>query len=65
VIFTSIGSVLWPLLAAGAGYLIGPRWHVVEVWLLRAWVVVVASGAIAIIVGVMAVHRRARRGNTG
>ena len=48
LIFTSIGALLWPLIAAGAGYLVGPKWPVLMSWLGDAWLAII--GAIAVVV---------------
>jgi membrane protein DedA with SNARE-associated domain len=48
VLFTAIGALLWPLLAAGAGYLVGPNWPVLITWLERAWFVIVAAILLAL-----------------
>lgn len=47
LVFTSIGALLWPLLAAGAGFLVGPHWHVLMAWLTRIWIVVIALLVVA------------------
>jgi membrane protein DedA with SNARE-associated domain len=47
LVFTSIGALLWPVLAAGSGYLVGPHWHVLVAWLTRLWIVVIALLVIA------------------
>lgn len=47
LVFTSIGAVLWPMLAAGGGYLVGPHWHALAAWLERAWLVVIVGLLVA------------------
>lgn len=52
LLFTSIGAFLWPVIAAGAGYLVGPHWQQLVVWLERVWIVllVALAGGIALYV---------------
>ncbi len=49
LLFTSIGALLWPLLAAGAGYLVGPKWPVLLTWLERAWIVILVAIVLALV----------------
>ena len=57
--FTALGATLWPLLAAGAGFLVGPKWPVLVTWLGRAWVVILAAIVLAF-VGFLVWRRRGR-----
>lgn len=61
LVFTSIGALIWPILAAGAGYLVGPRWKELAVWLSRFWIAILGLALIAL-VSYMVVVRRRRRG---
>lgn len=54
LVATTVGALIWPLLAAGAGYLVGPH---IKMWLSRFWIAlaVVLVGAAAFYL-----YRRAR-----
>lgn len=58
IIVTTIGALLWPILAAGAGYLVGPHWQALLFWLSRVWIAVVV--ALAAVVGFF-LYRRAKQ----
>ncbi len=45
--FTSLGAMLWPLIAAGAGFLVGPHWHVLLTWLGRLWLAIIVGLVVA------------------
>ncbi len=48
LVFTAIGALLWPMLAVGAGYLVGPHYKVLFTWLSRFWIAILAIGAVAL-----------------
>ena len=47
--FTAIGALIWPLIAAGAGFLVGPHWHVLLTWLGRLWIGVIVALVVAVV----------------
>ena len=49
LLFTSIGALLWPLIAAGAGYLVGPKWPVLMSWLGDAWLAIIVAIALVVV----------------
>jgi len=58
--YTAIGALIWPILAAGAGYLVGPHWHVLLYWLSRIWLLIVA--AFAVVLAIWLASRRRGQG---
>lgn len=48
--FTALGALLWPMLAAGAGFLVGPKWPVLVTWLSRVWIVLLVALVLAVAV---------------
>jgi len=57
--YTSLGALLWPLIAAGAGYLVGPHWRVLLSWLGRLWI---GLAVLAVVALVGYIYWRRRRG---
>ncbi|MDA8346319.1 MAG: DedA family protein [Thermaerobacter sp.] len=65
LVFTSIGAVLWPIIAAGAGYLVGPHYKILVTWISRFWIAILGAGALALIAYIIVRRRRRRKGSTG
>jgi membrane protein DedA with SNARE-associated domain len=63
-LYTAIGTALWSLLLAGAGYLLGTRWHLVSEWVNRyekAILALLVVGAVAFVVTRLVRRRSAAR----
>ena len=63
-LYTAIGTALWSVLLAGAGYLLGARWHLVSEWVNRyekAILVLAAMSGVAFVVTRLLRRRRAAR----
>ncbi len=63
-LYTAFGTALWSLLLAGAGHLLGTRWHLVSEWVNRyekAILVLAALGAVAFVVTRLLRRRQAAR----
>ncbi len=65
LIFTAIGALLWPIVAAGAGYLVGPHYKVLFTWMSRFWIVILAALAVALSVYIYVRHRQRTRRTQG
>ncbi len=65
LVFTSIGAVLWPVIAAGAGYLVGPRYKVLFTWISRFWIAILAVAAVALVAYIVVRRRQRKRDSAG